>query len=251
MSSKLSVVIVCHNSEDYILRNVNSIIDTAPEIVLIDDGSTDNTLFVLKNLADSYNHIRVLVNKYREGEAVSRNRAIISLNSEFIAIQRDCDTSRADRFQLQMEEMEKGFDLVGCHVVKTNPSGQTIGYVTYPPKEPQDLYACIVQNMTEPVLDQTILFNRQTVLKMGGFNSAYMLPTFDLVGRMLSKGIGVSNIQECLVSSMAKYMCKSELKDREENARIITAQFIRRNHQDPRLEASHFLQDCFTEYPYN
>ena len=62
---KISFVIPAHNAADYIVRSVHSIIDLVPdtvsyEILIVENGSEDNTLQLAAGLADDYEEIRVL-----------------------------------------------------------------------------------------------------------------------------------------------------------------------------------------------
>lgn len=62
---KISFVIPAHNAADYIVRSVHSIIDLVPntvsyEILIVENGSRDNTLQLAAGLADEHAEIRVL-----------------------------------------------------------------------------------------------------------------------------------------------------------------------------------------------
>ena len=55
---RISVIVPVYNSEKYISRCVQSILQsvdiTKDEVILINDGSTDNSLQIINSLADSY-----------------------------------------------------------------------------------------------------------------------------------------------------------------------------------------------------
>lgn len=250
---KFTVVIVCHNSENCIRHSIDSVVSNAPEIILIDDGSTDGTLDILKKYADSYPHVRLLINTFQEGDAICRNRALLYSDAEYMAIQRDCDVSRQDRFTWQIHILDSNpmIGLVGSHVQKINDEEKVIGSISYPPQKSLDMYACIMQSSTEPVLDQTIIFRRELVQNMGGFNSTRILCTFELVCRMLSNGVEVENVQDFLVYSRISHTNKAVRKILEEELIHLSSQFARRSYVPIKLDKSHFKQDCFTEYAYN
>ena len=73
---KLSVIIPCYNSEYYISNNLNKIYTflkkkkLKSEIVCINDGSTDNTLLILKKLKKKFN-IKIINNKNNIGKSFS------------------------------------------------------------------------------------------------------------------------------------------------------------------------------------
>lgn len=63
---KLSVIVPMYNSEKYISRCIESIINQDMEdmeIILIDDGSTDNTKNIVQKYACKYENIRLISKK--------------------------------------------------------------------------------------------------------------------------------------------------------------------------------------------
>lgn len=89
---KVSVYIPCFNSEKTIKKCIESVINqTYPvgEIIIIDDGSTDNTL----KLISEYN-VRLIKHKKNEGLAKARNTGVLYSRNEFIAaLDSDCYAS--------------------------------------------------------------------------------------------------------------------------------------------------------------
>lgn len=74
MEDKISIIVPCYNIEKYIERAVKSICAQTYEnieIILVDDGSTDRTSFILDNLKDLDNRIRI-VHKKNEGVTKAR-----------------------------------------------------------------------------------------------------------------------------------------------------------------------------------
>lgn len=82
---KYSVVIPLYNKEEQILRTIDSVINQSFkefEVIVVDDGSTDNGHSVVKNYDDS----RIIIIKQRNaGVSVARNRGIEEAQAPFIA----------------------------------------------------------------------------------------------------------------------------------------------------------------------
>ncbi len=81
---KVSVVIPTHNRANYIAHAVESVLDQTfrdYEIIVINDGSTDNTQEVLKKFEDKIK----LLHQENKGIAQTRNRAIQESTGEYIA----------------------------------------------------------------------------------------------------------------------------------------------------------------------
>lgn len=89
-SVKISVICPTFNSQDYIERTLNSVfaqIMEPFEIIVSDDGSSDNTIEVVKKLFSSYEGsviCRILENNH-SGPGAARNRAIENVASPWIA----------------------------------------------------------------------------------------------------------------------------------------------------------------------
>lgn len=70
-----SIIIAAYNSENYIAKTLDSIIAQTfnnYEIIIINDGSTDNTATICNSFVEKYNFIK-LINKKNEGVAIARN----------------------------------------------------------------------------------------------------------------------------------------------------------------------------------
>lgn len=85
---KLSVIIPVYNVEKYIDQCLNSILNQGIpkedyEIILIDDGSTDNSYNIAKNIADKNSNIQVYSQK-NNGLSVTRNNGIKYAEGEYI-----------------------------------------------------------------------------------------------------------------------------------------------------------------------
>lgn len=86
MNKKISVIIPIYNCEKYLKRLLDSIInqnEKSLEIILINDGSTDNSLDILKNYEKKYKNIKV-INKKNGGVSKSRNDGLNIATGKYI-----------------------------------------------------------------------------------------------------------------------------------------------------------------------
>ena len=82
----VSVIIPAYNVEQYLVRCVDSILNQCYrnlEIIIVDDGSTDNTLAVAKVLEKKDKRIK-LIHQDNKGLSEARNTGIMSATGEFI-----------------------------------------------------------------------------------------------------------------------------------------------------------------------
>jgi glycosyltransferase involved in cell wall biosynthesis len=84
MLEKLSVVIPLYNKEFSVARAVNSILAQTYkdfELIVVDDGSTDNSLQIVKDFSDK--RIK-LIEQQNSGVAVARNHGVIAASSHYV-----------------------------------------------------------------------------------------------------------------------------------------------------------------------
>lgn len=82
----ISIVIPLYNKEKYILRAIQSVLEqdfSDFELIIVDDGSTDNSLTVLKDVLDD--RIRV-IEQANQGVGSARNKGMIEANYKWIAL---------------------------------------------------------------------------------------------------------------------------------------------------------------------
>jgi len=106
VSPKISVVMISYNHEKYIGEAINSILSQSfPdfELIIVDDGSTDNTLKIIREYQDP----RVfIVQEENSGPSIALNTGIIKSQGKYIAIMSGDDVSLPDRLMKQIEQIE-------------------------------------------------------------------------------------------------------------------------------------------------
>lgn len=88
----VSIIIPLYNTEDYISQCLDSLINqsfASMEIIVVDDGSTDNSPIIVENYAKSDKRIR-LIRQTNQGASIARNNAISRAQGEYISFV-DCD----------------------------------------------------------------------------------------------------------------------------------------------------------------
>ena len=85
----ISVVIPTYNSEKFITKTLEKVFSQTYnnyEVIVSDDGSSDNTVEVVKAVFDKYGHRenKILINSH-EGAAAARNRGIEVANGDWIS----------------------------------------------------------------------------------------------------------------------------------------------------------------------
>lgn len=116
MSYKLSVVLPVFNAELYVAKSIESILGQTIdnfEFIIIDDGSTDNSISIIKKYADQDSRIK-LISRENRGLCFSLNEAIAIASAPWIARMDADDISDTNRFERQLSQLEKtGADICG------------------------------------------------------------------------------------------------------------------------------------------
>lgn len=106
----VTVIMPVYNCEQYISSSINSILDQSYanfEFIIVDDASTDRTTNLLSKIKKRDKRIILVKNKKNEGVTKSLNRAVKKAKGKYILRMDADDWSYPNRFQLQIELMEK------------------------------------------------------------------------------------------------------------------------------------------------
>lgn len=104
----VSVVIPAYNREGTIKRAVDSVLNqTYPdiEVIVVDDGSTDHTVEIVREYQDK--RVQIICQKERGGANKARNTGIANAKGEYIAFQDSDDEWLPDKLSIQIDLMER------------------------------------------------------------------------------------------------------------------------------------------------
>ena len=124
---KVSVIIPTYNREDFICETIQSVLNQTYkdfEIIVVDDGSTDNTK---KRLEPFLSKIKLIDQKNHE-RAISRNKGIKNSIGEYIAFLDSDDLWAKDKLEKQVEVLENKKDtiLVYSQCLRVNEKSKII-----------------------------------------------------------------------------------------------------------------------------
>lgn len=130
----VSVVIPTHNRCDLLQRAIKSVQSqsyTDLEIIIVSDGSTDETEKIVGTLADLDHRIRLIAYHPAKGGNTARNIGIEAANGEYIAFLDDDDEWLPEKIEKQLEVMksdpEIGLVYTGVQILYVN---EVISYNT-------------------------------------------------------------------------------------------------------------------------
>ncbi|WP_370214844.1 glycosyltransferase family 2 protein [Mesoflavibacter profundi] len=109
MQPLVSIITPMYNSEKFILKTIESVINQTYsnwELLLIDDGSTDNTIQIVEVFKQKYSNIKLIQNLTNLGAAQSRNKGILEAKGDYIAFLDADDLWKPNKLDLQIQFMQ-------------------------------------------------------------------------------------------------------------------------------------------------
>jgi glycosyltransferase involved in cell wall biosynthesis len=105
---KLSIIMPVYNSEDYIIEAVNSMLNqtfTDFELIIINDGSTDNSLKIIESFKD--NRIKIINNDKNLKLIRTLNKGLEASSGRYIARMDADDISHKKRLETQVNYLDE------------------------------------------------------------------------------------------------------------------------------------------------
>src|SRR3989339_2231957 len=133
---KISINMVTYNRAHYIAEAIVSVLAQSFhqwEMIIIDDGSIDNTERIVKDFMDKDDRIKYFKNEKNLGVVKSRNLALEKSVGKYIAVL-DSDDVWCDieKLRRQFDKLEDVFVLVGSNVFTIDENSNLIKKVKRP-----------------------------------------------------------------------------------------------------------------------
>lgn len=106
----ISIIVPAYNVENYIAKTLDSILNQTEkdiEIIVVDDGSTDNTFKIIDAYAQRYPRTIRGFCKVNEGVTCARLYGVTKARGEYVGFVDSDDTIEADMYELLLKNMQK------------------------------------------------------------------------------------------------------------------------------------------------
>lgn len=180
MKFSLSVVIPAYNVEKFIYKAIYSALDQVEvkEVIVVNDGSTDNTLKIVETIAEAHPKIKLYHhNNYaNKGRSASRNLGIKKATGKYIAFLDADDFYLPNRFKndkvifQEKGEVDGVYNAIGAHFYRNSPVRE---------QNQLDLYT-VSQEIDNKVLFETLLSGTEGHFSIDGLTVKRSI--FDKVG---------------------------------------------------------------------
>jgi glycosyltransferase involved in cell wall biosynthesis len=202
----LSVVIPTYKNDnpEELARALESVLNqTTPpdEIVVIGDGSlTDDLEMTIGRFEDEYPE-QVKLSQLREnrGKGKARQEGVNRTTNRIVAMMDADDVCRRDRFELQLEYLEKNpnIDVVGSYSTEFDPDTGKRYAVRQVPETHEEILSAA--RYRSPVNQATVMFRKKSIIEVGNYEDVRRLEDYRLWVRLLVNDATFANIPESLV----------------------------------------------------
>ena len=114
---KLSILMTNYNEEKYIQMSIESVLENSFknfELIVIDDGSNDSSVDIIKKYLDIDSRVKLYQNFTNMGVAHSKNLGLNYCRGDYIAMMDADDISLPNRFETQLRYMEENPEISIC-----------------------------------------------------------------------------------------------------------------------------------------
>lgn len=179
-----------HNRGRYVEQACTSILNQSFrdfELIVIDDGSTDDSVRRLRVLAARDPRLVLIVRENR-GLISSRNELLTLSRAPLLAWMDSDDYALPERLMRQVECFDADPDLVcvGSAVLEIDPDGEPLGRILYPAEHPH-----IERDLRRggAMRFPSTMMKRQSVIEVGGFREPFRMgEDLDLFLRLSEMG---------------------------------------------------------------
>jgi len=203
----ITVVIAAYNSEKYLLKAINSVLQQSYdnfELIVVDDGSVDNTRSIVQQLIDenTFGKFKYIYQAH-SGISRARNEGIERSGKEIIVVLDSDDeylpdtlTTIASFFKDNPET-----DLMYGDINIIDREGRYIRKKKYKSYGNDELKRKIFRSVFVPFKHSAIAYKKDSVVKIGMYNSEYKrLVDIDLMLRFINDNRKVTHIDKLLTN---------------------------------------------------
>lgn len=193
----VSVIMPAYNADSFIAAAIRSALEqtvTDLELIVIDDGSQDETLRIVQEAAKADPRVRCCPNDRNMGTARTRNRGLELSRGKYVAFLDSDDIWRPHKLEAQIRQLEEsGADLVYSSYAIMDKEGKPFRDFLVP--ETIDLDGLLKEN----VIGCSTVMMRRELAEQFRFQADYYHEDYVLWLQILQAGRKMAGIRDILV----------------------------------------------------
>ncbi|MEX2514714.1 MAG: glycosyltransferase family 2 protein [Candidatus Paceibacterota bacterium] len=204
MSSKVSVIIPAYNSARFIEATINSVLSQSYdniEIIVVDDGSTDRTRYVVEGIQKKDKRVKYFFQQNSGGPASPKNTGFKQSTGEYIAYLDHDDEWLPNKLEKQLalfNDTQSNLGLISCSAYIYE--GKKMTRIHRLSKKDNSLQGLLVDSLSYFFSNSSMLIPRHVVEDVGDRDeNLSVLEDLDIVLRILEEGYKIDFISEPLI----------------------------------------------------
>lgn len=238
MNPRLSVILPVYNAMPYLPDAVESILNQTYRefrLIIVNDGSTDDSGAYLRKLADSR---IILINQENQGPSGARKAALGHCHTEFVALMDADDFSLPERFRLQIEYLDAHPDVVLVGTQIKFLIGKVLQSALPNPTEHEEIEARLLEGRAS-LCNSSLMFRLDATAAIDEYPDGLIGEDIDFCLSMCEQG-RVANLDDALLQYRmhTAQTCLSKSKELAYSYRYAAHRAVirRKGLSDPGLE---------------
>jgi glycosyltransferase involved in cell wall biosynthesis len=185
---RLSVLLPVHDAEAHLRDAIASILGQTFadfEVIVVDDGSTDGSLEITRELGAEDRRLHVIPLEDRVGVAGALNEALSRASAPMVARMDADDVAHPERFAVQVAEMDRdpSLGLLGAQIRVIGDDGAEEKMFPWvlPLTHDETVWRLLYGT---PICHPTVLMRTEVLREVGGYDSAFANEDMELWTRM-------------------------------------------------------------------
>jgi len=197
------------------------------ELILVVDGPINGKLKDVVYKYEGNPLVKLMQLPDNVGLGSARHQAILSAVTPVVAVMDSDDICLPNRFELQIEALNtKKIDVVGAYIAEFSEFPEALERVRKVPL----IHDQIVKRgrLLSPINHVTIMFRKESYLRVGGYHAFRKVEDYDLFYRMVVAGLKFANLPEILVlvrATDAQYTRRHGLEYLREEIKLCRGMF--------------------------
>lgn len=188
-----SIIIPCHNSEKFIARAIESVLNQSQkdfEIIIVNNNSSDNTVSIINDYAKRHPQLISVLHEYKKGAPAARNKGLYQAKGDWIQFLDSDDELLPDKIetQIKLANEKEGDVVVGRSYVFKEIDGKLVR--TIRAFESKDIWKGLLKSQLGTT--SANLWRKKALLAVEGWDeSKTSSQEYDLLFRMLKNNAKV------------------------------------------------------------
>ncbi len=203
MNNNFSVLMAVYFKDDPILFNkaILSILNNSilpDKFIIVADGILTNELIDIIKFHSNNKIIFFIQLPKNIGLANALNIGLKNIDTKYTIRADSDDYNHSNRFELLLNKLSEGYDLVGSYIREVNLDGTHMSIRSVPTSMHNILKLISYRN---PFNHMTVGFLTDKVVEVGGYPNIYLKEDYALWARLISNGSMVCNLENILVDA--------------------------------------------------